>query len=372
MVLFSDNLIMLRFRCISIVFILVATHSFSQELVDNGDFELGLCPETRKIDVSQVCDNWFTIHTADYFSKCSEGEVNTKNNFMGSQNPYSGIAYVGIFSGKDIKQHISEILYTELITPLEKGNFYKISFRYSLAENAGLVSKALGCAFSSEFAYKVVDSPLGIGHSPLFNLNFNIYESNVEGLLDDTTWSLFEKEFVATGGEQYLYISGVQVNSISCTKRVPQPKLHYYSDYAYYYIDDVSLVERNIDGSYPVLKTDTNKINLEKEEYVYTQIYYGINSYELNDSSRNKLDALAIILKENSVWKIAVQGYADVTGQESENKILSDKRANSVKTYLITKGIKENQIETKAFGSMKSSELGNVYDRKVEIFIIKE
>jgi outer membrane protein OmpA-like peptidoglycan-associated protein len=366
MVLFSDNLIMIRFRCISIVFILVATHSFSQDLVDNGGFEKGLCLENRNVEIS-VCNSWFSVGSADYFNECSTGEAKPSDNFMGHQSPFSGKAFIGIFT-----DNANEKLYTELITPLEKGKFYKISFRYSLSENAGLVNKALGCAFSKELAYKVVDSPLGIGHSPLFKLNFNIYEQNAKGLADDTTWSLFEKEFVATGGEQYLYISGVQVNSISCTKRVPQPKLHYYSDYAYYYIDDVSLVERNIDGSYPVLKTDTNKINLEKEEYVYTQIYYGINSYELNDSSRNKLDALAIILKENSVWKIAVQGYADVTGQESENKILSDKRANSVKTYLITKGIKENQIETKAFGSMKSSELGNVYDRKVEIFIIKE
>ena len=60
--------------------------SFAQSLIRNGDFEEGNCPETRN-GTKDVCENWFTISTADYFSECSKGEVNPHKNFRGHQTP---------------------------------------------------------------------------------------------------------------------------------------------------------------------------------------------------------------------------------------------------------------------------------------------
>ncbi|MBO9199303.1 MULTISPECIES: OmpA family protein [Niastella] len=72
--------------------------------------------------------------------------------------------------------------------------------------------------------------------------------------------------------------------------------------------------------------------------------------------------------------KLGVYGHTDNQGSDDVNVPLSHKRAESVKSYLLKKGLKQNQIEAKGYGSEKpiadnSTESGRSKNRRVEIVL---
>jgi OOP family OmpA-OmpF porin len=67
-----------------------------------------------------------------------------------------------------------------------------------------------------------------------------------------------------------------------------------------------------------------------------------------------------------------VVGYTDSTGKEKANRVLSEKRAESVKAYLVGKGIEANRIATSGKGSANpvgdnKTAAGRAKNRRVEI-----
>ena len=72
--------------------------------------------------------------------------------------------------------------------------------------------------------------------------------------------------------------------------------------------------------------------------------------------------------------KIGVFGHTDNNGSDEVNMPLSEKRAAAVKEYLVRRGLKEDRIETKGFGSTKpvadnGTEAGRSRNRRVEIVL---
>lgn len=72
--------------------------------------------------------------------------------------------------------------------------------------------------------------------------------------------------------------------------------------------------------------------------------------------------------------KIGVFGHTDNNGSDDVNLPLSERRAASVKDYLAAKGLKDQRIETKGFGSSKpvadnNTEAGRSRNRRVEIVL---
>jgi OmpA-OmpF porin, OOP family len=72
--------------------------------------------------------------------------------------------------------------------------------------------------------------------------------------------------------------------------------------------------------------------------------------------------------------KIGVYGHTDNTGNEDENLRLSQERANSVKNYLISKGIAKQRIESKGYGwempiADNSTKEGKAKNRRVQIVL---
>jgi len=62
------------------------------------------------------------------------------------------------------------------------------------------------------------------------------------------------------------------------------------------------------------------------------------------------LDEGVSMLKQHPDKKVSIEGHTDWIGTEKYNMGLSLRRANSVKAYLIRKGISENQLSVTGFG----------------------
>jgi gliding motility-associated-like protein len=208
--------------------------------VPNESFELySLCPDNpgqiyRAIPWFQtwIIGNNVTISSSDYFNACSPTPMFTvpHNDYAGTQyahtgNAYAGIALYGSSSGDDTREYIE----VKLISPLQQGKKYCVEFYVSLADTSQFACDNISAYFTNDT----------LKNSPSMTLiNANPQVTNTNGVITDKEgWTLITGEFIASGGESFLTIgnfkSNANTNAISMSGASP---------FAYYYIDDVSVI----------------------------------------------------------------------------------------------------------------------------------
>jgi outer membrane protein OmpA-like peptidoglycan-associated protein len=87
---------------------------------------------------------------------------------------------------------------------------------------------------------------------------------------------------------------------------------------------------------------------------ILRNIFFATNSSQLSSSSFAELGRLQKLMLENPTMKIQVAGHTDNVGKEQTNQLLSQKRAEAVKNYLISQGIAADRISAVGFGSTKA------------------
>jgi outer membrane protein OmpA-like peptidoglycan-associated protein len=104
--------------------------------------------------------------------------------------------------------------------------------------------------------------------------------------------------------------------------------------------------------------------------------FYGINfdtdSDVIKAESYPALDKIVQVAKERPDWNFIIEGHTDAVADDAHNQTLSEKRAASVKTYLVKAGVAENRLETKGYGETKpiadnNGEIGRTQNRRVEL-----
>jgi outer membrane protein OmpA-like peptidoglycan-associated protein len=103
-------------------------------------------------------------------------------------------------------------------------------------------------------------------------------------------------------------------------------------------------------------------------------ITFATNSSDVSGSFYPVLDSVAIVLKEFNETSINVSGYTDSTGSDMYNQELSERRANSVASYLVRSGVMHGRIQSRGFGerypvASNDNEMGRAQNRRVEISI---
>lgn len=106
-------------------------------------------------------------------------------------------------------------------------------------------------------------------------------------------------------------------------------------------------------------------------------ILFDFDSYSVKNSVKNSLDGLAKALVENGDIKLKIDGHTDFIGTEQYNFNLSLKRANSIKKYLVTKGVQANNISVEGYGKQNpvasnKTEQGRAKNRRVEFIISRD
>lgn len=115
------------------------------------------------------------------------------------------------------------------------------------------------------------------------------------------------------------------------------------------------------EGHYSVAEPYIKRINLNPirvgEEMQLSNVFYEIDSWQLKTESVSELNNLVNLLSLNKNITIEIGGYTDSTGSSEYNKTLSEKRALSVVSYLISKGVAAQRLKYKGYGN--TSPLGD-------------
>lgn len=84
--------------------------------------------------------------------------------------------------------------------------------------------------------------------------------------------------------------------------------------------------------------------------------FFGYSSSQLNDREKVRLDIIAEQIKNGPSEKVyLIEGHADAdTGSKAGNKRVAENRAKNVYNYLVSKGVKPEQLNYKGYGASKS------------------
>jgi len=134
----------------------------------------------------------------------------------------------------------------------------------------------------------------------------------------------------------------------------------------------------------PIIKKQVVKVTESKPQaviatgtkVVLNNIFFETGKHDLLPTSEIELNRLVDLLNENSQLNIQINGHTDNVGSDSNNQILSEKRAKSVVDFLMKKGISPNRLKYKGYGETQpiatnDTEIGKASNRRTEFEIIE-
>lgn len=109
---------------------------------------------------------------------------------------------------------------------------------------------------------------------------------------------------------------------------------------------------------------------------VLNNLFFDFDSYEIRDESITELRKVEKFLKTNPQVRIEISGHTDAQGSDEYNLKLSRQRAKAVYNYLVNRGISEQQMTFKGYGSQKplvpnDTEENRQLNRRIEFTILE-
>ncbi len=112
------------------------------------------------------------------------------------------------------------------------------------------------------------------------------------------------------------------------------------------------------------------------EKLSFTNVRFKVDSDELTEPSMKILDNVVTVLNKRKDLKLEIQGHTDSDGAAVYNQDLSERRAVSVKNYLVNNGINRDRLTTIGYGetnpvASNTTKEGKAKNRRIEFMPVK-
>lgn len=357
-------------------------------LVPNHSFENhGYLPcdrvLTRRYDLFNV-DNWGWVNysSPDVFTtkndpKCwsHASDINNLKSNFGTILPRTGSTMVGFYTtGKMKNREYHEYLITRLKKPMIPGYKYYVEFWIARCASTSLASNNISAVFLK---------------NPIFNSNLNPIhfqpDINQDKVVHDhLNWTKVSGYYIPKDTMNYMLIGNLLPDSLTKVQRSQAYfKNFYFMTDTYYYLDDIYVIPPDDIPDYE----DKNLSEFEKlsinEPFVLKDIYFEHDKTELLPKSYIQLNKVIYYMKKYPSVCVEISGHTDNTGTHEYNIQLSKARADAVKKYLVSKGILDSRIISKAYAEKKpvapnnkpdgsDNPTGRKLNRRVEFTILKK
>jgi len=95
------------------------------------------------------------------------------------------------------------------------------------------------------------------------------------------------------------------------------------------------------------------------QQNVGDRVFFDYDSFQLTPEARQTLTRQAAWLKQYGNWRITVEGHADERGTREYNLALGERRAASVRAFLVSQGIPANRVATISYGKERPAVAGS-------------
>ena len=89
------------------------------------------------------------------------------------------------------------------------------------------------------------------------------------------------------------------------------------------------------------------------------RVFFNYDSFELDSDAQELLQDQVAWLKQHSGVSVIIEGHCDERGTREYNLALGEKRAQSVKNYLIGLGIASDRVSTISYGKERPAVVGS-------------
>ena len=108
-----------------------------------------------------------------------------------------------------------------------------------------------------------------------------------------------------------------------------------------------------------VAKKEPGIEGVVSESSLLKDIHFDFDKYDIRPGDAEILKGNAALIKKYPKVKIQIEGHCDARGTVEYNLALGERRANSVKKYLISLGIPESRISTISYGKERPLDPGH-------------
>ena len=320
-------------------------------------------------DFGRVVKYWFSATTAspDIYGEGVRVPRDWADKGFGKQKPRTGKAMAGItlYGCVNGKPHCREYIEIQMAEPLVVDQAYELSYWVYPMDKSMFINN-LGGYFSVKPIERKTDE--------ILVRDVQVQMSTIVKPEAKDKWIKVSGKFKATYEAEHLIIGNF--NDDNNTLAEPNGTDGY--NYAYYYVDDVSLRKIPPYITPPVKDDDLTKQTLEAGKTILLKnIYFEFSKDELMPRSYVELHKLLKIMKENPKMSIEITGHTDSIGSDQYNLNLSVKRAAAVVSFLKSEGIAAKRLSAHGAGESKpiapnDTDEGRAENRRVEFLILKK
>ncbi len=212
--------------------------------------------------------------------------------------------------------------------------------------------------------------------NPICNTNIILLVSDKKtgNIITNATVSISDKKgnIIAS---KFTDLNGKVSYEISCSKdynfQVSAPNYETTS----YSIELLNSEEKNIS-----ISLDPLSVIITDTEVILSPVYFDFNKSNITSLGAAELDKLVKVMQDYPKMIIFVKSHTDSKGNSEYNLTLSEKRAQSTVQYIVSKGISNERISGKGFGSteqkikcgLNCTEEENSQNRRSEFLIVKK
>jgi peptidoglycan-associated lipoprotein len=100
-------------------------------------------------------------------------------------------------------------------------------------------------------------------------------------------------------------------------------------------------------------------MNKNHERFAANTVYFDLDRATIKPSETSKIEDVAKALQANPAHAVQIEGHCDERGTEQYNLSLGERRALSVREYLVTAGIQPERVFTISYGEAQPVETGH-------------
>lgn len=355
-------------------------------LVPNGGFEDTNIKKLKSYgQMEEFGMDWFaaTSVPADVYGEGAKGDkVGIPVNNYGKQEAAEGLCYAGFRAYSKDPKLSRNYLEVKLPQPLDRDVMYCVSFDISLADLSRYAVNDIGVVISD----RKIEQPNN--GDMIRNADIKHKTNKVFQYMDG--WEKFCGTFVGTGEEEYVLIGCFGGRNSMEIEKVSRPSgmTGAQANHAYYYIDNVSIVEIQAKSQCKCSKADERDMDLiygsssvieedmsDAEKVKASVVYYAFLKRTPTGAGKATVATIAEIMKSNPDMIINIVGHSD-DDERSEGAVnarysrIGKNRADQIRRMLEAEGIAAARITVTDISNMdpantRDSEISRAQNRRV-------